>query len=170
MQRIFFFVTIVLSSCTSTYYVVRHAEKEAGSTMAATTLKTSDVPLSLKGERRAEALKDSLFHKHAYLLWSTNTIRTKSTIEPYRQFLGNKIKLYSNDSLKYHIENWKRPSSTPLVIIGHSNTVDDIVNGLVGKNVLQDLPDSQYGDMFIVKRKRGPFKTKTSFHTKHFGE
>jgi hypothetical protein len=38
------------------------------------------------------------------------------------------------------------------LIVGHSNTVDDIVNGLTGAG-LTDLTDTQYGDLFIVTRK-----------------
>ena len=158
MHRIIFFImSVSFSSCSTIYYVVRHAEKEAGTTMTTTTIKTSDVPLSLQGQKRAEALKDSLVNEHVYLLWSTNTIRAKETIEPYRKTLGTRILLYSNDSLQHYITRWKKHKFSPLLIVGHSNTVDDIINGLVGENILHDLPDSQYGDLFIVK------KTKRSF-------
>ena len=39
------------------------------------------------------------------------------------------------------------------MVVGHSNTVDDIVNSLLGKKVLNDLHDTQYGDLFMVKKK-----------------
>ena len=63
MCRIVFIILIVFfSSCATntTYYIVRHAEKEAGTTMTATTVKTSDVPLSELGVKRAEGLKNQL--------------------------------------------------------------------------------------------------------------
>ena len=78
--------------------------------------------------------------------------------------------MYSNDSLEYYISKWQELSSGSILIVGHSNTVDDILNGLKGEKIIQDLPDSQYGDLFIVQKKEGLFKTKTSFKTKHFGE
>jgi 2,3-bisphosphoglycerate-dependent phosphoglycerate mutase len=170
MFRFFLLVTILFSSCTTTYYVVRHAEKEAGTTMTATTVRTSDVPLSVEGERRAEALKNLLNNKSVNQIWSTNTIRTKTTVEPYSKVVGKEIQLYSNDSLQYYISKWKGFSSGSILIVGHSNTVDDIVNGLKGEKLIQDLPDIQYGDLFIVQKKKGLFKTKTSFQTQHFGE
>src|SRR5687768_17890657 len=111
MFRFFLLVTILFSSCTTTYYVVRHAEKEAGTTMTATTVRTSDVPLSLEGERRAEALKNLLNNKSVNQIWSTNTIRTKKTVEPYGMAVGKEIRLYSNDSLQHYISKWKGLSS-----------------------------------------------------------
>jgi phosphohistidine phosphatase SixA len=170
MYRLVFFLTIILSSCTTTYYVVRHAEKESGTAMTATTSKTSDVPLSVEGEKRAEALKNVLISKDIKQLWSTNTIRTKATIAPYGKQTGREILVYSNDSLSNYIQQWKNFHSGVLLIVGHSNTVDDIVNELNGEKVMQDLPDSQYGDLFIVRKKKGLFRTKTSFETRHFGE
>jgi phosphohistidine phosphatase SixA len=169
MFRFLFLLTVLFSSCTTTYYVVRHAEKEAGTTMAATTTKTSDVPLSIEGERRAEALKEIFASKSVNQIWSTNTIRTRATVQPYAKKVRKELHFYSNDSLQHYISVWKEFSSGSILIVGHSNTVDDIVNGLKGEKVLRDLPDNQYGDLFIVQKKKGLFKIKTSFQTKHFG-
>ena len=171
MLRFSFLLILLFSSCTTTtYYVVRHAEKEAGTTLTAATIKTSDVPLSADGERRAEALKNLLINKSIDQIWSTNTIRTRTTVEPYSENMGKEIRLYSNDSLQYYISKWKGFSSGSILIVGHSNTVDDIINGFKGEKIIQDLPDSQYGDLFIIQKKKGLFKTKTYFQTKHFGE
>jgi hypothetical protein len=52
-----------------------------------------------------------------------------------------------------------------VLVVGHSNTVDDIVNGLMGVKTLSDLPETQYGDLFIVKRKKGRY----SFEQGRFG-
>jgi 2,3-bisphosphoglycerate-dependent phosphoglycerate mutase len=166
----FFAVVILLSSCTTTYYVVRHAEKDAGTTMTATTVKTSDVPLSAEGERRSIALKDLIAGKPVKQLWSTNTIRSKATIEPYSKQIGKNILLYSNDSLDQYILKWKEINSGSILIAGHSNTVDDIVNGLKGEKVIEDLPDNKYGDLFIVRKKKRVFKTATFFERKRFGQ
>jgi hypothetical protein len=43
---------VVLSSCTHTYYIVRHAEKASQEANM-----SSDVPLTDQGKQRAEALK-----------------------------------------------------------------------------------------------------------------
>jgi phosphohistidine phosphatase SixA len=40
------------------------------------------------------------------------------------------------------------------LVVGHSNTVDDLVNMLCGKKeVSGDLPDTEYNKLFIVKKK-----------------
>jgi 2,3-bisphosphoglycerate-dependent phosphoglycerate mutase len=162
-----FLLLVFLASCSSThYYVVRHAEKAApNSTM------TSDVPLSEAGRRRAEALPAALKGIPVSQLWSSNTIRTRTTLEPFRKTMPNlALTVYANDSLSHYINLWKNIKGEQLLIAGHSNTVDDIINGLLGRKELSDLPDTQYGDVFIVHKKKGLFGTKTRFDKKHFGE
>src|SRR5688572_15773643 len=96
-RLILFVVTSFLCSCatTSTWYIVRHAEKESGTTMTATTVKTSDVPLSAEGTQRAEELKNQLQNKKVNYIYSTNTIRTKTTVTPLSQAIGIPIQIYN---------------------------------------------------------------------------
>ena len=93
---IFIAITILFSSCatTTSYYIVRHAEKDAGTTMTAGTVRTSDVPLSQQGMKRAEALNSQLQGKKISKIYSTNTIRTKSTAEPLSKSIGVPIQIY----------------------------------------------------------------------------
>ncbi|HEY0065819.1 MAG TPA: histidine phosphatase family protein [Flavisolibacter sp.] len=158
-------VLCFFASCSSTrYYVVRHAEKAAP-----TGNMTSDVPLSEAGSSRALALRDSLGGHAINTLWSSNTIRTRSTLQPYSTQSGIPIRVYSNDSLDHYISRWKSARGN-LLIAGHSNTVDNIVNALLGQSTLTDLPDSQYGDLFVVHRKKGLFKTRIWLERKRFGK
>lgn len=164
MPRTFYLLFIlILSSCSrTTYYIVRHTEKETTSNMG------SDVPLSTAGKLRAQALADSL-PANIYTIYSTNFLRTRSTIEPYMNQYGipiNKKYFYGSDSLNYYIDSWKNLKVPSIIIVGHSNTVDDIVNGLMDKKILNDLPDSQYGDLFVVKKKGKKYK----FENRHFGK
>ena len=154
MNWIFFIaVTIIFSSCTAptSYYIVRHAEKDAGTTMTTGTVKTSDVPLSKQGTKRAEALRDELLGKKIKHIYSTNTIRTKSTVEPLSKSTGVPIQIYNtvDSSFLQLLKN----SKENILVVGHSNTVDDLVNALMNKKLLGDLPDHQYGDIFIVHKK-----------------
>ena len=53
------------------------------------------------------------------------------------------------------------------LIVGHSNTVDEVVNGLTGTNsVPGDLQDSEYNNLFVIKVKG----KKVSFERKKYGE
>ena len=146
-------ISFTFFSCATTtnWYIVRHAEKEAGTTMTTTTVKTSDVPLSEQGAKRAEELKNQLQNKKIKYIYSTNTIRTISTAEPLSKAIGVPVQTYStvDSSFMQTLKNTKGN----VLVVGHSNTVDDIVNSLLGKKVLNDLHDTQYGDLFIVKKK-----------------
>lgn len=145
-------VALFVVSCkTTSYYVVRHAEKESV-TAAPGTMMTTDVPLSAAGTERALALSDVLKDKGIRTIYSTATNRTTSTARPLSGATGVAIQLYDPKDARF-MTQLKAHRGAPVLVVGHSNTVDDIVNGLTGKQLLQDLPDSQYGDLFHVKVK-----------------
>ena len=162
MQRIILFLIVIgFSSCntdTIDYYIVRHAEKAPVDTVT----KSSDVPLSDKGKRRAEGLKEELKNKGIRYIYSTNTIRTKATAEPLSKAIGVSVKIYNTDDTSF-VEKLKSLKGNVL-IVGHANTVDDLINALTGKALLKDLKDSQYGDLFIVHKKGG----NTTYEVKRF--
>src|SRR5688572_28215772 len=83
------FSSFFLFSCSQTFYVVRHAEKAA---QAANM--SSDVPLSDAGKLRAQKLGGLLHAKKIGLIYSTNTIRTKTTVEPTANFFSIPINIY----------------------------------------------------------------------------
>jgi hypothetical protein len=50
--------------------------------------------------------------------------------------------------------------------VGHSNTVDDIVNKLCGEiKVPADLPDTEYDNLYIITKKGNRYK----FENKTYG-
>jgi len=138
---------------------VRHAEKQAATNMV------NDVPLSEQGKERAEALEQALISKHIRAIYSTKFSRTMSTAQPLAQALNLPVQTYDpNDTSFIRSLRDKREN---LLIVGHSNTVDNIVNTLVGSNVIPgDLPETQYGDLFVVTRKGKHY----SFLRRHFGK
>jgi phosphohistidine phosphatase SixA len=74
-----------------------------------------------------------------------------STAEPLSQAIKTRIDPYKNlDSLVSLIKSVKGN----ILVVGHSNTVDDIVNKLYGRTkIATDLRDSEYDNLFIVKLK-----------------
>ena len=159
---------IIFSSCGSVkYYVVRHAEKETAP--AGTTMSTSnDPPLSAAGRVRAIELTEALKGKGIRYIFSTNTIRTVSTAQPLNELRGaTKIEHYNTrDSLDHLIQKLKEIKKGNSLIVGHSNTVDDIVNKLCGETKIPgDLPDSEYDNLYIVTKKGKHFK----FENKTYG-
>ena len=161
-KAILFVATLFLMSCgTTTYYVVRHAEKAAP-----TSNMTSDVPLSEEGAQRAVALKDVLSDKDIRYIYSTNTIRTISTAKPLSETTGIPIQIYDAKDSAFTGRLKTLPKGNVL-IVGHSNTVDDIVYGITGRKLFTDLKDDRYGDLFTIVR-RG--KRKFEFTQNHFGK
>lgn len=146
------FITLFLTSCSHTYYIVRHAEKAVPS--AGTTMSTpDDPPLSDAGTQRAEALREALKDKQVKNIFSTNTKRTRLTAEPLSAYAGLTVQTYGPRPDSLFIDKLKSLKSNT-VIVGHSNTVDEIVNGLTNKNKLSDLADSEYDNLFIIRYKR----------------
>jgi broad specificity phosphatase PhoE len=156
-------LAVLLASCkTTSFYVVRHAEKEA---TAAANMMTTDVPLSAAGSERAIALRDALKDKGIGQIYSTATNRTTATARPLSAATGVAIQLYDPKDSRF-VQQLKQHRGAPVLVVGHSNTVDDLVNGLAGKQLLKDLPDGQYGDLFLLKIKG----KKTELQQSRFGK
>jgi phosphohistidine phosphatase SixA len=157
--------TVLLTACSHTYYIVRHAEKAVPS--AGVAMNTpDDPPLSDAGTKRAETLTAELKDKNISHIFSTNTRRTRSTAEPLSKATGLNIQTYGPRPDSTFINQLKKLKRNSLVI-GHSNTVDEIVNGLAGGNRINDLADSEYDNLFVVKYKRF-FGTSISYERKKY--
>ncbi|MBC7903043.1 MAG: histidine phosphatase family protein [Gemmatimonadaceae bacterium] len=162
-KAIFVLPLFILTACSHSYYVVRHAEKASASgSMAA-----NDPPLTEKGTRRAIALKDSLIGKGIHYIFSTNTIRTKTTAGPLAESIAKPIATYKPIPDSSFLAQLKALKKNTL-IVGHSNTIDDVINGLCGtKKLPADLADSEYDNLYIIKYSGKKFK---SFVQKKYGE
>jgi len=156
-------------SCSSQrYYVVRHAEK-AIVTKDSLGYTPANPPLSEPGQVRAFVLRDELKNKNVRYIFASNYPRTINTAKPLSAARNNlEIQLYnpSKDSLNAFLDKLKSIKKGSVLVVGHSNTIDDLVNGLTGeKNVPGDLKDSEYDNMYIITRK----KDKMIFSQKKYG-
>jgi len=146
------------------YYVVRHAEK-AAVTDNTQGMSRTDPPLTDSGRQRAGDLKTELQAEKIGYVFSTNTIRTKETAEPTRGFFGLTTEIYPAMPDDAFINKLKELKKNTL-IVGHSNTVDDIVNKLTGKQILSDLPETEYNHLFLVIRKGKTWKFRSRVYGK----
>jgi broad specificity phosphatase PhoE len=161
MRFFFLFIVVACMSCSHTYYVVRHAEKAT----ATGNMMSNDVPLTEQGQKRAEQVKELLKNKRIKAVYSTNTIRTKSTGQPTADHFGLSVNIYGPVPDTGFIRMLKA-SKKNILVVGHSNTVDDIANGLCGeKKVAGDLDEAEYNKLYIIKARRGKtyFTEKTIF-------
>ncbi|HOZ68147.1 MAG TPA: histidine phosphatase family protein [Chitinophagaceae bacterium] len=160
MKYLLLIALFSLGACGNTIYIVRHAEKEpvpAGSSQ----MMANNPPLSEAGKERSFALRDRLRHERIRFIFSTNTTRTVSTAQPLNELLGTtRIELYSSkkDSTDFFISQLKSIKKGNILVVGHSNTIDDIANKLCGKTVVPgDLDEKEYSNLFVVKRKGGRY-------------
>lgn len=157
--------SLFLTACSHSHniYVVRHAEKAA---VDGNDMMSKDPPLTEVGKERAEALKEILKTKDIGYVFSTNTIRTRSTAEPVRSYFNLVTKTYTPSPDTAFISLLRSVKKNALVV-GHSNTVDDIVNKLCGSiKIPGDLPETDYDNLFIIRKKGRKF----SFENKKFGK
>ncbi len=153
MSKAFFvLLTIIFSSCGTTYYVVRHGEKETSNMNM-----ISDVNLSPAGKERAKELKDILIDKDIRHIFSTNMVRTKTTAQPLSDALQIPVQTYNATDTAF-VKALKKGMKGNVLIVGHSNTVDNVVNIFLNKTLLQDLPETEYNNLFIIKKNGNTFR------------
>jgi broad specificity phosphatase PhoE len=155
MKYLLIAMVLGMAGCSSgKYFIVRHAEK-AIVTSDSAGMMISNPPLSEPGKVRAFVLRDELKNDRIRHIYSTNTLRTMATAQALSEHTGVPISRYSSsrDSVDAFITTLKGLKGNVL-IVGHSNTVDDIVNKLTGRaDVPGDLQDAEYDNLFIVTRR-----------------
>jgi phosphohistidine phosphatase SixA len=132
----------------TTIVVVRHAEKS--------TDDPRDPSLSAAGQERAQALIAVLKSAGVTDIYATQYKRTRQTAEPFAQQAGISIverpvnatnaATYAGDLAR---EILTRSAGKAVLVVGHSNTVPDIVKALSGTAVAP-IADSEYDHVFIV--------------------
>ena len=142
-----------------TIWVVRHAEKLTDFP------KDVNPDLNEKGLQRAEDLKQYLSKKKIGKIFSTPFLRTKNTAEPLAKILNIKVEIYETKVDADFANKIKALPNKSILIVGHSNTVIEIVKVLGAKPPVQTLKDDDYDFLFKVKIKGD----KASVKTHHYG-
>jgi broad specificity phosphatase PhoE len=154
-------LVLLLFSCSNKFYIVRHAEK-AKPTAGMSSMEASNPPLSDSGNMRALDLKARLQSENIKHIFSTNYKRTLNTAKPLDELLSSvQTQVYSphKDSVNAFIEKLKAIRKGSVLVVGHSNTIDDLANKMAGSTVVPgDLPETDYDNLFIIKRKGKKYK------------
>jgi broad specificity phosphatase PhoE len=125
-----------------TVILVRHAERAGGM--------STDVELSDAGRCRAEALAKMLVDAGVKRIYISEVARTKQTAEPLAKklnILPTVIPAKDLSGLVAHLRNGSPDGIT--LVVGHSNTVPDIIGQLGGGSV-PPIADNEYDRMFVV--------------------
>jgi len=125
-------------------YVVRHAER-ADSGVGMTT--QADPALSAAGEARAARLAAILKDAGITAIFTTEYIRTKATGAPLAKALGLSEQIVpARDTSRLVAALRARPHDI-LLVVGHSNTVPDLIKALGGPAVT--IGENEYDALFV---------------------
>jgi phosphohistidine phosphatase SixA len=131
----------------TTVIVIRHAEKEPGSLV--------DPPLSAAGEARA-ALLSRIFGDSKGLgsldaIYISPALRNRMTAAPLAKRLGLVPIVASTGDSKGLVQRVLRDhSGGRVLIIGHLDTVPEIVSILAGRGDVPKIDEQDFGVMYIV--------------------
>jgi broad specificity phosphatase PhoE len=132
----------------TTVIVIRHAEKDL-------SVSASDPPLTPAGEARA-ALLASMFGDaqrlgHLDAIYVSPALRNRLTAAPLAARLGLAATVAPADDPRGLARRALREhSGGRVLIIGHSDTVPQIVAALSGNSKIPEIGDQEYGTMYIV--------------------
>ncbi|ADO73061.1 Phosphoglycerate mutase family protein [Stigmatella aurantiaca DW4/3-1] len=127
----------------TTVWVVRHAEKETG--------ESRDPPLSEVGKVRAADLARRLRGEGVDAFFVSPTLRTKATAEPLARASGKALLSYEPKDFKGLRERILRDfREKTVLVVGHSNTVLEILEALGAQRPVPALADEDYDYLFQV--------------------
>jgi len=131
---------IAICQDTGKIFAVRHAEKQSSD---------KDTPLSTLGKARADCLAQTLKDAHITAVFTTQYTRTKQTAEPTAKATNVKLTVLDANSNEELLKQAKAAAETGnVLIVGHSNTVPDIVAALGAPK--PTIADDAYDLLFIV--------------------
>ena len=136
------------SATSTTVVLVRHAEKELGA--------ISDAPLSPEGEQRADRLANMFGDAQAFgrlrRIYVTNTRRTQQTALRLSQRLGinSEVVDAKTDSAELARRVLEENRGGRVLVVGHSNTVPEIVKALTGDEAVPPIGEEEYDTMYVV--------------------
>ena len=122
-----------------TVILVRHAEKADS---------TTDPPLSSAGKQRSQTLAAALADAKIDTIYVTEYQRTQATAEPLATQLHLKPEIIAANKTNQLIAAIKQHTTGAILVVGHSNTLPDIISSLGGPNVI--IGDSQYDNLFLL--------------------
>lgn len=150
MKKYFFlfvFTFSLLVSCSTeektTYYLIRHAEKDR-------TDKTNANPsLTFKGEQRAQNWAKYFKEIHLDDVYSTKYFRTVETATPTALTKNLSIKYYDPRKM-YDTIFQKETQGKSVLIVGHSNTTPIFANKILGEKKYDFMDDNDNASLYVV--------------------
>jgi broad specificity phosphatase PhoE len=128
---------------TTTYYFIRHAEKDKSD-------KANRNPnLIQSGILRAAKWSLVLDNVKFDAVYSTDYNRTKQTAQPTAEKNGLEVTIYNPRTL-YSDEFKNNTLGKTVLVVGHSNSTPTFVNTVLGKEKYQQIDETNNANLYIV--------------------
>jgi phosphohistidine phosphatase SixA len=138
-----FVSTLSFAQETTTFILVRHAEKASDG--------TSDPALTEEGVARANNILSMFQEADITAIYSTDYKRTKLTVAPLAEAKKIDITIYDPKDLKeFSLKLLKDNSGGTIIISGHSNTTPTLANLLLDEEKFEQFEDNDYGNLLII--------------------
>lgn len=136
------FIQTAYAQTVTTFILVRHAEKS--------TEGGSDPELKPEGAKRAESLAVLFSKTNIDAVYSTNYKRTRNTVTPLATAKGLTVTTYNSMKTADLEALLTKHKGGTIVLAGHSNTVPEIANALVGEKKFEQFTDDDYGNIIVI--------------------
>ena len=153
MKSLFVALTVLLSlnfyaqdehgNKVSTYYFIRHAEKDRSDDS------NQNPHLTQKGKNRAEYWSQVLSNIKFDAIYSTDYYRTKETALPTATKNNLELLLYDPNNINT-IQFLKDTKGKNVLIVGHSNSTPKFVNSILGNQTYDMIADNNNANLYIV--------------------
>jgi phosphohistidine phosphatase SixA len=136
-----------------TVFLIRHAEREDEP--------RQDPPLKKEGVARSQELARLLSSAGVKAIFTSQFTRTKQTAEPLATKLGLTVtsftlksnptnpRLIAAESTQEVVNKILERSGESVLVIGHSNSIPDVIKGL-GGDVVPTIDEKKFDDLFVV--------------------
>lgn len=137
----------------TTVILVRHAEKADAP--------REDPPLTEAGVARSQKLAGLLATAGVKAIYTSQFLRTKQTAEPLAKQLGITVapitiqskqsnpREVSEQSIRQIVDKIMEHAGDTVLIIGHSNSVPDVIK-MLGGDTVPTIDEKKFDDLFIV--------------------
>ena len=131
---------------TTIFFIVRHAEKD--------TSGGTDADLNTIGRGRAQAIARIFEKVKINNIYSTDRPRTRNTATPIAADKKLTVEIYDAKKQKELLEKLAVQGGKHFFIVGHSNTVPQIINILRGSDQEKEFSELDYSRLYIVSVKK----------------
>ena len=136
-----------------TIVLVRHAERNPP-----VATDKGDPDLSPEGKERASRLMKIVKKYKPHEIFATEFKRTQQTAEPIAKARGKQVQTYDSAKTPDLVAKMMASTTEHYLVVGHSNTIPALANLLIKKEVFRQLPETEYGVVWVIRIRKGVFK------------